>query len=51
MTGLGRLGCFYMFIMGDKERAVPQFRTCLKLAHSLVPVPQDATWFKVPPHF
>ena len=42
-----RLGLLFLKVMKDKDRAMRHCRTCLQLAHSLVPVPVGNAWFKV----
>ena len=44
---LDRLGLLYYNLMGDKARVIPLLRTCMQLAHTLVPVPLLCNWFEV----
>ena len=37
----------YYGLLRDKARAMPLLKTCLQLAHTLVPVPLTAEWFEV----
>lgn len=41
------LGRPYLKVLKDEERAIIYHKQCLELAHSLVPVPLYAPWFKV----
>ena len=46
-ASLDRLGLLYYNLMGDKARAIPLLRTCMQLAHTLVPVPLTCDWLEV----